>query len=89
MEVSHKLEMPLADNNSSCKLRCLEVCSITIQGEFISLLNASQSNITLFESIRMFCGTDSVMHNIPHIQHEWWNIPWNIVSPTKYCYGYE
>jgi hypothetical protein len=31
--------------------------------------------ITLFNSIKIFCGVD--------------NIPQNIVSPTEHCYGYE
>ena len=29
------------------------------------------------------------MWNIPKVQSKWWNVLHNIVSPTKYCYGYE
>ena len=36
--------------------------------------------MTLFESINVFCGTNNVLQNIPHIQSEWWNISHNIVS---------
>ena len=43
--------------------------------------------LTLFRSITMFCGTDNIMWNIPHIQPKWWNILPNIVSPTWHCYG--
>ena len=28
----------------------------------------------------MFSGTDNILHNISHIQHEWWNIPLNVIS---------
>ena len=35
----------------------------------------------------MFCGTDNIMWDIPHIQPKCENIPQNIISPTKH--GYE
>ena len=37
----------------------------------------------------MFCGIDNIMQDIPHIQYEGENIPHNIVSPIKHCYGFE
>ena len=39
----------------------------------------------------MFCGTDSILWNIPHIQNSLnvGNILWNIVSPTEHCYECE
>ena len=37
----------------------------------------------------MFCGTDSIMQNIPHIQTECGNISQNIVSSTEHCSGSE
>ena len=36
--------------------------------------------ITLFISITMLCGTVNILQNIPHIQHEWWNITKIIVK---------
>ena len=47
------------------------------------------SCIALFKSITVLCGIDSILHNIPYIQYECGNIPHNIVSPTKRCYGSE
>ena len=30
-----------------------------------------------------------VMWNVRHVQSKCWNIPWNNVSPTERCYGFE
>ena len=37
----------------------------------------------------MLCGTDYIMHSIPHTQYEQWNISWNIVDRMEHNYGYE
>ena len=37
----------------------------------------------------MFCGTDNIMWDIPHIQPKHGNIPQNVINPTKHCYGSE
>ena len=42
--------------------------------------------ITSYKSITMLRGTVINIWNTPHIQHEWWNNSYNIVSPTKQCY---
>ena len=42
--------------------------------------------ITLFKSITLLCGIDSSLHNIHDSQPECWNVPHNIVNPTKHCY---
>ena len=34
------------------------------------IVRTSKHDITLFKAITMFCGTDSKLHNIPHIQSE-------------------
>ena len=47
------------------------------------------SNIALFRSITLFFGTNNIQQNIFHVQSEWWNIPSNVDSPTKHCYGFE
>ena len=49
--------------------------------------NVEYDYITLVKFIKLSCGTKSVLHNIPHIQYEWWNILHNIVSPKEHCYG--
>ena len=35
-----------------------------------------------FKYITVLRGTDIIMQNIPHIQTEWWNIPYNTGGPT-------
>ena len=54
---------------------------------FILILWSTYSNalidITLFISITMFFETDIIPKYISNV------FPWNIVSPTKDCYGYE
>ena len=44
-------------------------------------------HITLFKAIIVFCRTDGVMWNIPHIQSKCEDILQNVVSPAKHCYG--
>ena len=45
--------------------------------------------ITLFRSITMFRGTDSILLNIPPFGMNVRNVLQNIVSPTEHCYGHE
>lgn len=51
--------------------------------------------MTLFRSMIVFCGVDSIPQNILEYSHIRRNvglfrdIQWNTVNPTKYCYGYE
>ena len=42
--------------------------------------------ITLFRAIAMFCRTNNIMWNIPHIRFEWENILQKIVSLAEQCY---
>jgi hypothetical protein len=46
-------------------------------------------HITLFRAIPVFCGTNSIMWNISHIQFECENILQDVVSPAEHCYDYE
>ena len=39
--------------------------------------------ITLFRSTTIFCGIDIILCNILHIQSEYGNIMYNIVSPQE------
>ena len=49
--------------------------------------NTQMDTITLFKSITVFCGTDSIMQNISSFMLNVRNILHNIVSPAKYCGG--
>ena len=37
----------------------------------------------------MYCGTDNILRNVPHIQLEWWNILYIIISRKEHRYGFE
>ena len=45
-------------------------------------------NMTLFRSITMLCGIDSIPRSIPHIQYECGEFM-DTISPTNICYGFE
>ena len=48
------------------------------------------SYITLFISMTVLCGIDNIPWIIPVISHiQIIDIMWNIVDPTKHCYGFE
>ena len=51
--------------------------------------SSSNTSITLFKSITIYCGTDNISQNIPIFKVNMENIQRIIVSPTKRCYGYE
>jgi hypothetical protein len=46
-------------------------------------------DITLFISIKVLCGSDNIIWNIPHIHNEYGIILQNIVSFIEHCYGFE
>lgn len=45
--------------------------------------------IPLFRSITVFCGSDSILQNIPHIQTDCLEYFAEYCSPTEHCYGSE
>ena len=79
--ISHLVYITLSGETDGVTLSRLGCMTMSIPNDHV--------HITLFRSITVFCGTDSILQNIFYIESKWRHIPQHIVSPTKYCYGYE